>query len=342
MKQRILECLHAFSIPSEDNDKNELFLQLVQELHLSPEILHKRAKRTLKEILHNYAFFDISTIDKFNHRLIKTFAKDLKIPQNFEVVLDTELLLAEGVDRLIGNAKADDQITDILIAFALEKIDESKSWNIGYDLAKVGSMLFNENHSPFLEDLKRKDLTSFLSLQSLLLKTMALLKKELAAVAQNVVQLMEEAHLEQSDFKAGYFPKFINQVSEDPSSLDFTAKWKQQLGSEPLYNKTTPEEKKADIDALMPQFIDLFSTIKQRYGRLTFLKNIYQNIVPLTILNALQKEINTLLEERDQLPISAFNTLISENIKDQPAPFIYERLGEKYRHYFVTTKILMK
>jgi ATP-dependent exoDNAse (exonuclease V) beta subunit len=335
MKQRILECLHAFSIPSEDNDKNELFLQLVQELHLSPEILHKRAKRTLKEILHNYAFFDISTIDKFNHRLIKTFAKDLKIPQNFEVVLDTELLLAEGVDRLIGNAKADDQITDILIAFALEKIDESKSWNIGYDLAKVGSMLFNENHSPFLEDLKRKDLTSFLSLQSLLLKTMALLKKELAAVAQNVVQLMEEAHLEQSDFKAGYFPKFINQVSEDPSSLDFTAKWKQQLGSEPLYNKTTPEEKKADIDALMPQFIDLFSTIKQRYGRLTFLKNIYQNIVPLTILNALQKEINTLLEERDQLPISAFNTLISENIKDQPAPFIYERLGEKYRHYFI-------
>lgn len=335
MKQRILECLHAFSIPSEDNDKNELFLQLVQELRLSPEILHKRAKRTLKEILHNYAFFDISTIDKFNHRLIKTFAKDLKIPQNFEVVLDTELLLAEGVDRLIGNAKANDQITNILIAFALEKIDESKSWNIGYDLAKVGSMLFNENHSPFLEDLKRKDLKSFLSLQSLLLKTMALLKKELAAVAKNVVQLMEEAHLEQSDFKAGYFPKFMSQVSEDPSSLDFTAKWKQQFGNEPLYNKTTPENKKADIDALMPKFIDLFSAIKQRYGRLIFLKNIYQNIVPLTILNALQKEIDTLLEERDQLPISAFNTLISEHIKDQPAPFIYERLGEKYRHYFI-------
>ncbi len=335
MKQRILECLHNFSIPSEDNDKNELFLQLLQELQLSPEILHKRARRTLKEILHNYAFFDISTIDKFNHRLIKTFAKDLKIPQNFEVILDTELLLAEGVDRLIGNAKVDDQITDILIAFALEKIDESKSWNIGYDLGKVGAMLFNENHSIFLEDLKRKDLKSFLALQSLLLKTMALLKKELAAVAQNVLLLMEEAHLEQSDFKAGYFPKFMNQVSKDPSSLDFTAKWKQQFGSEPLYNKSTPEEKKADINALMPQFTDLFMTIKQRYGRLTFLKNIYQNIVPLTILNALQKEINSLLEERDQLPISAFNTLISEHIKDQPAPFIYERLGEKYKHYFI-------
>jgi len=335
MKHRILDCLNNFSNSSEDNNKNELFLQLVQELKLSPEILHKRAKRTLREILHNYAFFDISTIDKFNHRLIKTFAKDLKIPQNFEVVLDTDLLLAEGVDRLIGNAKADDQITDILIAFALEKIDERKSWNIGYDLSKVGAMLFNENHSLFLEQLKSKDLASFLALQSLLLKFIALLKNELVSVAQNVIELIEEAHLEQSDFKAGYFPKFMNQVSKDPTSLDFTAKWKQQFGSEPLYNKSTPEAKKTDIDALMPQFTALYTKIKQRYGRLTFFKNIYQNIVPLTILNALQKEINSLLEERDQLPISAFNTLISEHIKDQPAPFIYERLGEKYKHYFI-------
>jgi ATP-dependent exoDNAse (exonuclease V) beta subunit len=42
-----------------------------------------------------------------------------------------------------------------------------------------------------------------------------------------------------------------------------------------------------------------------------------------------------LLQEREQIHISSFNTLISGQIKDQPAPFIYERLGEKYRHYFI-------
>ena len=192
MKHRILECLHSFSVPSEATRKNELFLQLVQELKLSPEVLHQRSKRTLREILHNYAFFDISTIDKFNHRLIKTFAKDLKIPQNFEVILDTELLLSEGVDRLIGNAKAGEQITNILIAFALEKIDDSKSWNIGYDLNKVGSMLFNENHAPFLEELTRKDLSSFMRIQSLLLKNISSGTEDLKTAAQNVLQLISE------------------------------------------------------------------------------------------------------------------------------------------------------
>jgi ATP-dependent exoDNAse (exonuclease V) beta subunit len=335
MKHRILECLHSFSIPSEEVKKNELFLQLAQELKLSPEVLHQRSKRTLREILHNYAFFDISTIDKFNHRLIKTFAKDLKIPQNFEVILDTQLLLSEGVDRLISNAKAGEQITDILIAFSLEKIDDSKSWNIGYDLNKVGNMLFNENHAPFLEELKRKDLSSFMRIRSALLKNISTGTEDLKVAAQGVLLLIENSNLDPSDFRSGYFPKFMQKISEDPSTLDFSAKWKEQFGSEVLYIKSVPEEKKASIDALMPQFIVAFDRIKQLYGQLSFSKNIYQNIVPLTILNALQKEINTLLEERDQLPISEFNTLISKHIKDQPAPFIYERLGEKYRHYFI-------
>ena len=33
--------------------------------------------------------------------------------------------------------------------------------------------------------------------------------------------------------------------------------------------------------------------------------------------------------------ISEFNTIISQQIKDQPAPFIYERIGEKFNHFFI-------
>jgi ATP-dependent exoDNAse (exonuclease V) beta subunit len=33
--------------------------------------------------------------------------------------------------------------------------------------------------------------------------------------------------------------------------------------------------------------------------------------------------------------ISEFNKIISKEIKNQPTPFIYERLGEKFKHYFI-------
>ncbi len=69
--------------------------------------------------------------------------------------------------------------------------------------------------------------------------------------------------------------------------------------------------------------------------RFNFLQNAYRNLVPLTLLNAIQREIKNIQKEKDQLSISEFNTIISNEIKNQPAPFIYERLGEKYRHYFI-------
>ena len=124
MKHRILDNLHKFSLKSNTEETSSMFDQLAKELQITPLELQQKAKTALKEILHNYAFFDVSTIDKFTHRLIRTFAKDLKLPQNFEVVLDIDLLLDEAVSRLISKAGKEPKLTKVLIDFAFEKIDE--------------------------------------------------------------------------------------------------------------------------------------------------------------------------------------------------------------------------
>ena len=45
--------------------------------------------------------------------------------------------------------------------------------------------------------------------------------------------------------------------------------------------------------------------------------------------------MNFLKEEQNKLLISEFNTILSEEVKTQPASFIYERIGEKFQHYFI-------
>ncbi|GGD51127.1 UvrD-helicase domain-containing protein [Muriicola marianensis] len=335
MKQRILKSLALFASDPEEAGKDDLFLQIAKELNLSKDRLRARSGEVLKEILHNYAFFDISTIDKFNHRIIKTFARDLKIPQNFEVVMDQDLLLSESIDRMLGNAQAGNRLTNLIIDFALEKIDDSKSWDVSYDLQKIGSMLFDENHLPFLESLKGKEVDAFLDLQNTLRRVISTLIGDLKDIGAEALNLISTAGLDAKDFKSGYFPAFMKKLQADPAGADFTAGWKQKFGEEPLYKTSLKGETKAVIDGLMPSFINLWTSLRTKHNRLLYLKNVYNNLVPLTLLNALQKEINTLLEEREQIHISAFNTLISEQIRDQPAPFIYERLGEKYRHYFI-------
>ncbi len=71
------------------------------------------------------------------------------------------------------------------------------------------------------------------------------------------------------------------------------------------------------------------------YYQIGLLSNINRNIIPFALLNAIQKELKNIQLEKDQLSISEFNSLIAKEIKDQPAPFIYERLGEKYSYYFI-------
>ncbi len=335
MKQRILNKLALFSSDPEGARKDELFHQIARELELSPESVTERSHRVLREILHNYAFFDISTIDKFNHRIIKTFARDLKLPQNFEVLLDKDLLLNEGIDRMLANARPGNQITDLLIDFALRKIDDSKSWDVSYDLSRIGNMLFEENHLGHLQELKEKKIDDFIRLQENVRQLIRELTANMESMAEQVLEMIDAAGLDSKDFKSGYYPAFMVKIKNDPGSADFNAAWKQNFGNEDLYTKSLPGDKKDLIDSLMPGFLELWTPMRTSHARLLFLKNVHQNLVPLTLLNTLQQEVSALLEEREQIHISAFNTLISEQIRDQPAPFIYERLGEKYRHYFI-------
>src|SRR5690606_11244060 len=142
-------------------------------------VLRNRSRQALKEILHNYAFFDVSTVDKFTHRIIRTFAKDLKLPQNFEVVLDTDLLLDEAVAKLINRAGRDTQLTKVLVDFAMEKIDEDKSWDIAIDLHKIGKLLFNENQAPHLKKLEGKTIDDFLGLKNNFLHNITILESKI-------------------------------------------------------------------------------------------------------------------------------------------------------------------
>src|SRR5690606_32484512 len=89
------------------------------------------------------------------------------------------------------------------------------------------------------------------------------------------------------------------------------------------------------LDELTPAIAQLFEKSKTAVSQFGFYTALLKNLNPLMLLNIIQKEYTALQEEKNVLPISAFNTLINNEIKNQPAPFIYERLGEKYHHYFI-------
>lgn len=339
MKARIIDTLKAFSNPTIITEPDSMFSTICGELEIEPNQLHDKSKKLLHTIIHNYAAFNITTIDGFTHKLIRTFAYDLKLPLNFEVELDQDTLLNEAVNSLIAKAGSDDALTKTLVDFAIEKADDDKSWDITYDFNAIGKHLFNENDTPFVKALTDKSLSDFKALKQLLISRIKSLQEDLVQKANSVLTLINEAGLEFNDFLGGsraYLPNYFLKLKQLNLDIDYTRAWVVNLEDKPLYpEKSTPDDIKIILDQIKPEIVSVFNNTKDHVFKLKFLNAFYKNITPLSVLNAIDKELEVLKTEQNKLLISEFNSIISNEIKNQPTPFIYERIGEKLKHYFI-------
>ncbi|MCF7559490.1 UvrD-helicase domain-containing protein [Sabulilitoribacter multivorans] len=339
MKDRIIGMLRVFASKDILHTPNDMFTALVEELNLEPSTLQEKADKLLNAIVHNYAAFDISTIDGFTHKLIRTFAHDLKLPLNFEVELDQDAVLSEAVDSLIAKAGTDKELTNILVDFAIEKADDDKSWDVAYDFKKIAKLLVNENDIPFIEKLKDKTLNDFKALKNQIKKDISTTETNIVELAKSILTLIEEAGLQFDDFSGGsraYLPNYFLKLKVLNIDIDYSTAWISNLEEKPLYpEKSTTDDIKLILDEIKPEIVSAFNQTKHMVFYLKFLKNFYKNITPLSVLNAINKELNTLKADQNKMLISEFNSIISNEIKEQPTPFIYERIGEKFKHYFI-------
>ncbi|MCT8339273.1 UvrD-helicase domain-containing protein [Flavobacteriaceae bacterium TK19130] len=337
MKARIISTLVDFASASNKNEKHPMLVTLASELGEAPATLQQRAQAILKHLLHHYSHFSVETIDRFNHQLLRTFARDLKLSSNFEVSLDTDLLLREATDALISKAGEDPDITNVLLQYALEKTDDDKSWDISRDISEAAHLLVDENERSHIETLREHKLSDFLSLKTKLQNQSKALEAEIVQLATETLHKISIEGIDETAFPRQTLPNHFRKVQAKEFKGLYTNTLQSQLedSSKNLYKKDTDAPTAAAIDALHPYLLQQYLDIQQRVRKYELYDSLLKNLIPLSVIQLVQQEFDAIKEERNLLPISDFNTLIHKEIKNQPAPFIYERLGEKYRHFFI-------
>ena len=336
MKARILDMLKHFSEAENLENPHTMFLEIVNDLEIKPEALQKKSKAILNTIMHNYAAFDISTIDGFNHRLIRTFAHDLKLPLNFEVELDTESLLNEAVDRLIAKAGTNKELTKILVDFAIEKADDDKSWDVALDFNKIAKLLTKESDLHFIKSLNNKTLDDFKKLKTNLKETIKNIENECLVLAEKAISLIEENNIPLNNFRYSDLPNhFLKMKALNIKDLKFDGRLAQDLENENYFTAKATNETKQSIENIIEELKALFNKSISFPERYLLPIAIYKNLTPLSVLTAINKELIAIKTEENKMLISEFNAIISTEIKNQPTPFIYERMGEKFKHYFI-------
>ena len=335
MKSRLIDALSSLSLQPTPTSALSLLDLLLKETELTEIEIQERSKKILKNILHNYAAFDISTIDRFTHKIIRTFAKDLGIPVNFEVEMNLDLILQEAVDRVINRAGEEKELTKVLLKFTLDKTDDDKSWDISRDLFSFSKLLIRESQQQYLQQLKGKNLQDFTEFSEKIKLAIYLVEDDITGYSKSFFEILTKFDLTEKDFNGGYLFKYFMKIKNQNFIKLFGAKWQDKLEDSALYPQRLSDDKKAVLDQHQSEIADLFKKSKNAILKRDYLKAIDKSIIPLSLLSEISNEIDKIKKERSLVLISDFNPTIAKEINNQPVPFIYERLGERYNNYFI-------
>ena len=345
MKERVLKALKELSLAEQSAGSaggGPLLPVLMQETGMSVSEIAQTSWRVLELILHNYADFAIGTIDSFSHKLIRTFAHDFGLPVNFNVELESKDLLATAVDLLLDRVGDDHELTNHLVKFLELRLDEDRGWRIDDILAGFAKILLDDEGQTNINKLKHISLEQFHAISGALharIREFELRIREIAGPAWTEIR--------QRDIPVGAFYQggsgigkyFENLAAGKTDKLEPNSYVIKTVGEDKWHSGKVTSSERADIDAIKPGLLNIYEQLQSElakhkadyYLRKLMAKTIY----PLSVLNEIEKVLNDFKRQNNLVHIAEFNARIAGIVMNEPVPFIYERLGEKYHHILI-------
>jgi ATP-dependent exoDNAse (exonuclease V) beta subunit len=337
MKERILNALKQISLAEQTPLANDL----QNELTISETELQARCKELHQNLLHQYADFSVCTIDSFVYRLIKRFSIDLQLPANFSVDTDEETALWWAIDELLTNMKENKQLQNLLLNYTTEKVEEQKNWKIEneiFDLARP--ILIAKKDTKEAELLGKISLEDLLGIKKQLQESVHKTEHYLIAIADKAYLTIADKGIKAEDFrygKSGFFSYFKKIKEKKFADEELANKYVNDAVNEDKWY--TGKVANPAIDGIKENLRQLYFEVenyREKNIATYFLhKILLKNINALCLLNEIQELILKYKDEKNIVFISEFNKTISGFIQDEPVPFIYERLGDRYKHYLI-------
>jgi len=338
-KGNITDVMAVVSLESENIIKNQTGID--NDANYKQEII-KRSRQRLTEILHYYDDFQLTTIDKLMYKIIKTFAREMHLSSDVDVILDYKEVISNLIDQLINRAEPDSDLSNFLISFAINKIDDDKFWDIKDDLLKITGIIFDDNHFNELKSLETKNLKDFVRLNQYLNSEIKQIENQMTAYGK---ALKKAFHIYEDLVNVRVLSR---QLIYEKSKITITPTLKKQYEGKAIYYikkrvESLDDLQQAEIkgtvnDAIHEILSELLPFLDENLEKYRFFKALKKEVNALSIENELQKDITVFKEEQGAIFISDFNKLILEQILKDLAgdtPYIYMRLGEKYAHYFI-------
>jgi len=334
MKSRILKNLKDFSESQIKDSPTEMFEQVKKELALSSDKIIILAKERLNLLLHNYSFFQIETLDSFNHHIIRSFYKELNLDPDFRVVIEAEEILDQSVSRIFENIENDKEISSLIKDFSIKKISEGKSWDVEFDLKEFAQSVLKENEIVDVEQIEKSSLKEFNVLKNRIELRVNELSSELNSLLIKIEKNISNQGME-IDFSRNSFPKFITSVQNSSFKWSSMTSISNLFEKNTLINKSCLKKNPDKLNVFVANLFELFLELKERLVKIKVLDSFLYSLTPSILLKIIKSNSEDIQKENNELLLSKFNKLIYKEIGNQHTPYLYEKLGVKFNDYLI-------
>ena len=337
MKSRILEMISSISA---GEDKN-LIIELSKYFNISSEELSIKAKNLKTNILHNYSYFNITTIDSFFYSIIQSFTRDLKFRGKYNIEMDLEFVINEVVSSFLSDLNKGEKITKWLIDFSRDKINSGKDFMINNELKNITKILFTEDYKSIP---KMSSSGNYIDQIDLLRKKINSKKRrfeeEVVRLSSKLISLIKKNNLDEKDFSFGHSGIFGFILKNSKGEIKYPSKRIISCLNNPekwVVKNYSKRDRVLEIikSNLIDGFDKLIEYYKSSFAIYNSSNEISRNLYTYGIISELDSRVIKYRDENDVILISDISELLYQVIKDESIPFIFEKVGNSYSNYLI-------
>lgn len=337
MKTRIIEGLIQLS-----EDRDPVLKKTLINEGIKVDIA-AAAKDVLSRILHNYSYFSISTFDSFFLRVIRSFARELRLHPGYSIEIETDTVLEKVVDEVFDMIGEDKKLTKYITEYAFQNIDEDKGWQIERNIKNLAKEIFRERYLDKTKNLldSRDEIIDFAS-------TLFSIKKDfednLIGLATDACEIIKRNELTAWDFKhkdkgvTSYLtkmadPKNYIKIPKVTKRAHDTAYGLDEWWSGASLKKNIIDKAVAEgLGRILTEMVKCHeSNLKKYVTARVLLKTIYT----IGIFGDIIEKIKGYRDENKVFLISDLNNILKNVITEDSSPFVYEMIGSYYKNFLI-------
>ena len=352
MKRRIIKELALIAeMPSMGDEKSPYLNDLLKLYRCEPQQLRETARIALFQLLFNYTFFNVSTIDSFFQNVLRTFAFEAELDGNYEIELHDSLAFAAGITELLNTIRYKDdahsqQLSKWMKKYMFSLIDNGKKFNVFNrrsqafdDLYKFVKNTSNEQFKLLLDDKVIGyfyDSSRIIKFEEKLTTEIDNIITQINDSAKSALSILTEDELNGLN-KNIFDPlkKWAEYKRGDEIKVPSNTFIKAGTGEKSPFKSDYKKKKNTSSLCKQEPIANAINVIVSKVLRLKLLSLLYEYIYMLGLVGDILKNVKQYREENNLILLSDTNDLLQRIISKEEAPFIYERMGMRLKHFLI-------